>query len=104
MKSWVVKKKIRDKQNARSQKSSKQTSKNSKLSPKNSKSLSVNIKTVSENSKSLPDNPQSVLVSPTMPPNSLELIDPAIIFTPERKRENLSTLVSILEFNFIECC
>lgn len=91
MKSWVVKKKIKDKQNARAKKKSKQT-------PKNSKSLSVNINSVPENSKlSLPENPKSVLVNPKIPPNSLELIDPAIIFTPQRKKETSSTLVSILK-------
>jgi len=96
----VVKKRIKGKQNAKSPKNSKQPSKNSKLPPKSSKLLAENPKTVAqENSKSLPEIPKSVPVNPNMPPNTLELIDPAIIFTPDRKKENTSFLVSIFLSN-----
>lgn len=53
-----------------------------------------------ENLKSLPENHKSVPVNPKLPPKSLELIDPTILFTPERKKENSSTLVSIFKVNF----
>lgn len=95
MKSWVAKKRTKGKQNLKASKNSKQAVKNSKSLSKNSKLPSVNPKSAHENSKSLPESPKSVLVNPTLPPSSLELIDPAIIFTPERKKENLNTLVSI---------
>lgn len=100
MKSWVVKKRIKEKQNAKPPKNSKQPSKNSKLPPKSSKSPAENPKSVAQkNSKSLPENPKSVPVIPKLPPNTLELIDPAIIFTPDRKKENTNFLVSILLSN-----
>ena len=100
MKTWVVKKRIKGKQNAKPPRSSKQLSKNSKLPPKNSKSLVENPKTVTQkNSKSLLEIPKSVPMNPKLPPNTLELIDPAIIFTPDRKKENTSSLVSIFLFN-----
>jgi len=93
LKSWVAKKKIIGKKNAKLPKNSKQS--------KNSKSLSVNPKLPIEKSKlattklkSLPEIPKSVPVSPKMLPNSIELIDPAIIFKPQRKIENSSTLTS----------
>lgn len=101
LKSWVTKKRTKGKQ-VKASKNLKQAVKNSKSLPKNSKSPSVspklmtkNPKSAHENSKSLPESPKSVPVNPTLPPSSLELIDPAIIFTPDRKKENLNTLVSI---------
>ncbi|XP_060873736.1 m7GpppN-mRNA hydrolase [Metopolophium dirhodum] len=95
LKSWVVKKRIKEKQNAKPPKNSKHPSKNSKLPPKSSKSLVENPKSVAQkNSKSLPENPKSVPVIPKLPPNTLELIDPAIIFTPDKKKENTSFLTS----------
>lgn len=100
----MTKKRTKGKQNLKASKNSKQAVKNSKSLPKNSKSPSVNPKLITENpkpahenSKSLPECPKSVLVNPTLPPSSLELIDPAIIFTPDRKKENLNTLVSIYQ-------
>lgn len=92
----MVKKRIKGKQNVKPPKNSKQPSKNSKLPPKSSKSLAENPKVVvQKSSKALPENPKSVPVNPKLPLNTLELIDPAIIFTPDRKKENTSFLVSL---------
>lgn len=94
LKSWVAKKKIKIKRNAKSPKKFKQTSKNSKSLSTNTKSSAEKSKSAPGNSKTLPENHKSVPMNPKLPPKCLELIDPAIIFTPERKKENLSTLTS----------
>ncbi|XP_060850912.1 m7GpppN-mRNA hydrolase [Rhopalosiphum padi] len=95
LKTWVVKKRIKGKQNVKPPKNSKQPSKNSKLPSKSSKTLAENPKMVAQkSSKSLSENLKSVPVNPKLPPNTLELIDPAIIFTPDRKKENTSFLTS----------
>lgn len=93
MKNWVAKKKIKKKQNVKPIKNSKHSS---KLLPKNSKSPSTGSpKFAPEKSKLLSVKTNSIPVHPKSPPSSLELIDPAIIFTPERKKENSVTLVSV---------
>lgn len=89
MKNWVAKKKIKRKQNIKPLKNSKQSS---KLLPKNSKSTLTESKSAPE--KILPVTSNSMPVNTKLPPNSLELIDPAIIFTPERKKEYSINLVS----------
>lgn len=100
LKSWVAKKQIKVKQNARSAKKTKHPPKNSKT--KNSKHLTVNSKLSTEYLRPLPDNSKSVPVSPRPPPLSLELIDPTVIFTPVKKNGNSNTLVSIFKINVIE--
>ncbi|VVC25915.1 NUDIX hydrolase domain,NUDIX hydrolase domain-like,NUDIX hydrolase, conserved site,mRNA decapping [Cinara cedri] len=96
LKGWVSKRKIKGKQNG---KSTRQLSKNSRLSSKNSKLLSTvnsklssskNLIQNSENLKSLPKSHKSMPVNPS--PKSIDLIDPAIIFTPEQKKDNSITL------------
>lgn len=84
MKNWVAKKKMKKKP----LKNSKQST---KLLPKNSKSPSTETKSGPE--KLLPVKCNSVPVNTKLPPSSLELIDPAIIFTPERKKECSINLV-----------
>lgn len=92
LKGWVAKKKIKIKKNGKSTKNVKQQlPKNVKA--KNSKPLPINSKLPAENSK-LPNNPKSVPTIPRSPPISIDLIDPAIIFTPQRKKENSNTLTS----------
>lgn len=92
----MSKKKIKEKQ---SSKSSRHLPKNSRLSSKNSRlSSSKNPIQNSENSKSLQKNHKSMPVIP--PPNSIELIDPAIVFTPEQNKHNSITLVCIFEIQF----
>lgn len=99
MKSWVVKKKLKRKQNGKIPRKSRQKSKNSKSSMK-TKSLAEKPISTQKNSQSLPETQKIVPVNPKLPPKCLELIDPAVIFTPERKKENSSTLVSIFKFSF----
>jgi len=94
LKSWVVKKKLKPKQNGKSPRKSRQKSKNSKSLPMKNKSLAEKPKSTQENSQSLPKTQETVPASPKLPPKCLELIDPAIIFTPERKKEISSTLTS----------
>lgn len=100
----MSKKKIKGKQNG---KSGRRASKNSRLPSKNSKLLStVNSKLSSsknpiqnsENPKSLPKSHKSMPVNPS--PKSTELIDPAIIFTPEQKKDNSINLVSVFKINY----
>lgn len=97
LKGWVAKKKIKIKRSAKSTKNVKQQPKNFKA--KSSKPLSINTKLSAENSKLLPNNPKSVPTIPTPSPISINLIDPAIIFTPQIKKENSTTLVSIFKIN-----
>lgn len=92
LKSWVSKKKLKGKQSSKPSKNSQSSLKKSKLPPENLKSLS-------EASKSPPEIPKSVPVNPIPSAKSLDLIDPAIIFTPERKKDNSNTLVSDLKQN-----
>lgn len=93
LKSWVARRKIKAKQSLKPLKNTKQSSKKNKNS-KNPLALPVNSKLLVENNKSLPENLKSVPVSPKSPPSSIDLIDPAIIFSPRNKKENSSSLVS----------
>lgn len=95
LKGWVAKKKIKIKRSSKSTKNVKQLPKN--LKAKSFKPLPNNLKLSADNSKLLPNNPKSVPTIPTPSPISINLIDPAIIFTPQIKKENSTTLVSIFK-------